>query len=165
MPPVPHRECGVLLTSDCQHEPVVVNPASGEAKPVKVGSQLLFDTAGWGYVTSPGEGPVWLKSVLEVPVQKDPEGNFFFHNRSTTTTTWQASLGKAGEQRYPVVLLGGRECPQSLLRLDLPRDGQQCFWDLRLVQDPHIIYKYPKGLKGDLSNHAPSVFPTHLCAS
>jgi hypothetical protein len=154
MPPVPHRECGVLLTSGCQQELVVVNPASGEAKPVKVGSQLLFDTAGWGYLTCPGEAPVWLKNIFDVSVQKTNDGNLFLHDRSASCTTWQTSLCKAGSQRYPVALLDGREWPLSALRLDLPRDGQQCFWDLRLVQDPHIMNKCQQ-IGGDSSNHKP----------
>ena len=138
MPPISHKECGVLLTSSCQHEPVVVNPASGEAKPVKVGSQLLFDEAGWAFLTCPGEEARWVKSILEVSVQKTKDGQVYFHNRATSSTTWQATLSKSSSRRYPVALLDGREWPLSVLRMDLPRDGQLCFWDLRLFQE-HIF--------------------------
>ena len=169
MPPISHKECGVLLTSSCQHEPVVVNPASGEAKPVKVGSQLLFDEAGWAFLTCPGEEARWVKSILEVSVQKTKDGQVYFHNRATSSTTWQATLSKSSSRRYPVALLDGREWPLSVLKVDLPKDGQLCFWDLRQVQEPVFLAKMhaqiiftPK--QGEIMFRSPkSMRPSVLC--
>ena len=140
MAPVPHRECGVLLTSDSQQNPIVVNPISGEAKPVKAGAQLLFDSSGWGYVACPGDGRAWLKTIFEISVQKDPHGQLYLHNRTTSCTTWHASLAKQGAQLYPVALLGGKEWVLSVHRLQLPREAQRCYWDLRLIQELHPKY-------------------------
>eukprot|EP00974_Lingulodinium_polyedra_P010101 971411-Lingulodinium_polyedra.AAC.1 len=138
---IPHAELGLCLVAGADGSAVLLNPASGERVSMPSTAELHFSASGWGFLHGVSEdgSAVWAKSLINIAVLRDPSRGVYFHDRASKITSWESTMRQTHTSCFPTLSVLSKTFNLTVLRMSCPVDGQQCWWDVKPIQDSALL--------------------------